>query len=83
MLIGDVKQCSKEEVASDGLPELYKSKHPNAFWADFGDFTYFRMTDLKQVNFVGGFARAGTITLASAQPNMRRNYPSHRHSAAR
>ena len=62
VLIGDVKQCSKEEVASDELPALYKSKHPNAFWADFGDFTYFRMTNLKQVNFVGGFARAGTIT---------------------
>ena len=57
-LIGDVKRCSKEEVEEQGLRELYKSKHPNAFWADFGDFTYFRMHDLKAVNFVGGFARA-------------------------
>ena len=62
VLIGDVKKCSKEEVESDGLRDVYKSKHPNAFWADFGDFTYFRMSNLKQVNFVGGFARAGAIT---------------------
>ena len=41
---------------------MYKAKHPNAFWADFGDFTYFRMHSLKAVNFVGGFARAGSIT---------------------
>jgi len=61
VLIGDVKRCSKEEVASEGLAALYKSQHPNAFWADFGDFTYFRMHTVKQVNFVGGFARAGAI----------------------
>ena len=32
------------------------------FWADFGDFTYFRMHNLKAVNYVGGFARAGSIS---------------------
>mmetsp|Transcript_45615 Transcript_45615/g.134925 ORF Transcript_45615/g.134925 Transcript_45615/m.134925 type:complete len:277 (-) Transcript_45615:264-1094(-) len=58
-LIGDVKRCSKEEVEADGLKELYRAKHPNAFWVDFGDFTWYRMTELKAVNFVGGFARAG------------------------
>merc|ERR1712129_444473 len=51
-----------KEVDADGLRALYKAKHPNAFWADFGDFTYFRMHSLKAVNFVGGFARAGSIT---------------------
>ena len=44
-------------VASDAL-WLPQAKHPNAFWADFADFTYYRMTELKAVNFVGGFARA-------------------------
>jgi len=61
-LIGDVKRVSDKEVDADGLRALYKAKHPNAFWADFGDFTYFRMHSLKAVNFVGGFARAGSIT---------------------
>ena len=60
-LIGDVKRVSDKEVERDGLRELYKTKHPKAFWADFGDFTYFRMHNLKAVNFVGGFARAGAI----------------------
>ena len=46
---------SKEEVEEQQLRELYKAKHPNAFWVDFGDFQFFRMTDLKAVNFVGGF----------------------------
>jgi len=62
VLIGDVKKCSKAEVEEEGLAAVYKGKHPNAFWADFGDFMYFRMHSLKQVNFVGGFARAGSIT---------------------
>lgn len=52
-LIGDVKRCSKEEVEEDGLRELYKTKHPNAFWADFGDFSFFRMEELKAVTDPG------------------------------
>jgi putative heme iron utilization protein len=61
-LIGDVKRCDGAEVEELKLRETFKAKHPDAFWADFGDFTYFRMSNLKQVNFVGGFARAGAIT---------------------
>lgn len=61
-LIGDVKRVSAEQAEADGLPALYRSKHPNAFWADFGDFSYFRMHNLKAVNYVGGFARAGSIS---------------------
>tara|TARA_B110001452_G_scaffold237806_1_gene217876 strand:+ start:975 stop:2060 length:1086 start_codon:yes stop_codon:yes gene_type:complete len=61
-LIGDVTKCSKEEVEADGLKELYKKSHPNAFWVDFGDFQFFRMSELKAVNFVGGFARAASPT---------------------
>ena len=61
-LLGDVKRLKKEEVDEANLRELYKGKHPNAFWADFGDFTYFRMHNLKAVNYVGGFARAGSIS---------------------
>lgn len=60
-MIGDVRRCSKEEVETGALRDLYKKKHPGAFWADFGDFTFFRMSELKAVNFVGGFARAGSI----------------------
>jgi len=57
-LIGDVKRCNKTEEEELSLRQLYKDKHPKAFWADFGDFSVFRMHNLKAVNFVGGFARA-------------------------
>jgi putative heme iron utilization protein len=57
-LIGDVKRCDGAEVEELKLRETFKAKHPDAFWADFGDFTYFRMHELKACNFVGGFARA-------------------------
>jgi putative heme iron utilization protein len=40
---------------------IYQQKHPGAFWADFGDFFWYRM-EVDKVRFVGGFARAGTIT---------------------
>jgi len=61
-LIGNVRRCSKDEVEKDSLRELYKKTHPNAFWVDFGDFTFFRMHEVKAINFVGGFARAGSIS---------------------
>jgi len=60
-LIGDIKRVKDDdEVAT--LRELYKKKHPNAFWVEFGDFLWFRMSDLKAVRFIGGFARAGDIS---------------------
>lgn len=41
--------------------EVYKNKHPNAFWMSFGDFTMYRM-EVSSVRFVGGFAMAGGVT---------------------
>ncbi|EEC47844.1 predicted protein, partial [Phaeodactylum tricornutum CCAP 1055/1] len=41
--------------------EIYLQKHPGAFWVDFGDFNWFRMS-VEKVRFVGGFARAGAVT---------------------
>jgi putative heme iron utilization protein len=32
-----------------------------AFWIEFGDFFFYRM-EIEAIRFVGGFARAGTIT---------------------
>ena len=43
------------------LKTEYKSKHPNAFWIDFGDFSVYEAQELVQVRLVGGFARAGSI----------------------
>jgi hypothetical protein len=40
---------------------IYLQKHPGAFWVDFGDFFWYRMT-VQAVRFVGGFARAGSVS---------------------
>ncbi|GAX23338.1 hypothetical protein FisN_27Lh114 [Fistulifera solaris] len=60
---------SKEEI--EQAQQLYNQKHPGAFWTAFGDFNWFRMS-VEHVRFVGGFARAGTVTAdeyAQAQPD--------------
>lgn len=64
-LVGDVTRVPQSEV--DSLKELYLKKHPGAFWVNFGDFTWFRMTDMKAIRFVAGFARAGAITVEEYQ----------------
>ena len=52
-----IRDPKEKEIARD----LYLKKHPTAFWVDFGDFNWFRMS-VDKVRFVGGFARAGSIT---------------------
>jgi putative heme iron utilization protein len=55
--------CSRikdpEEVAK--AKEIYLAKHPGAFWVDFGDFFWYRL-EVEAIRFVGGFARAGSVT---------------------
>lgn len=58
-LMGQVKLVPKDEI--EPLKEVYLKKHPGAFWVDFGDFNWFKM-EIEKINFVGGFARAGSIT---------------------
>ena len=42
--------------------ELYLSRHPQSFWVEFGDFTWFRMDQVLSARVVGGFARAGKVS---------------------
>eukprot|EP00607_Mallomonas_marina_P010176 CAMPEP_0182422222 /NCGR_PEP_ID=MMETSP1167-20130531/7841_1 /TAXON_ID=2988 /ORGANISM="Mallomonas Sp, Strain CCMP3275" /LENGTH=284 /DNA_ID=CAMNT_0024600075 /DNA_START=128 /DNA_END=982 /DNA_ORIENTATION=- len=60
VLIGDVTRLEKEKIPS--YRDLYMSRHKDAFWIDFGDFTYYIMNSIKSVRFVGGFARAGEVS---------------------
>ena len=62
-LIGDVEALSGDEAQQ--VKEVYKKKHPGSFWVDFGDFSVFRLTP-KTARLIGGFARAGQVTLYSA-----------------
>lgn len=59
-LMGKVSLVPGEE--KDACKEIYKKKHPGAFWVDFGDFNWFRMDEIEAIRFVGGFARAGSVT---------------------
>ena len=42
--------------------ELYVAKHPDSFWVDFGDFTWFKLDTIHTVRVVGGFGRAGSVS---------------------
>ncbi len=58
-LLGTMVKVPKEEIGD--CRDLYRAKHPGAFWVDFGDFNWFRM-EVEDVRFVGGFARAGSVS---------------------
>eukprot|EP00986_Skeletonema_menzelii_P014787 scaffold10253_cov124-Skeletonema_menzelii.AAC.2 len=69
-LMGKVTLLKKDE--KEAAKAAYLSKHPGAFWVDFGDFNWFRMDEIVSVRFVGGFARAGSVTpeeYMSAKPD--------------
>lgn len=58
-LMGTAEKLSSEEI--EAAKEMYLKKHPNAFWVNFGDFSWFRM-NVEKIRFVGGFARAGAVS---------------------
>ena len=49
------------EAAEAAARARYMAVHPEAFWAQFGDFTCWQMSELKAIRLVGGFARAGSV----------------------
>lgn len=58
-LMGKVTLLDKEAIEEAKI--TYLKKHPGAFWIEFGDFNFFQM-EVEKINFVGGFARAGSVT---------------------
>lgn len=58
-LMGKTTLLSQKD--KDAAKALYLKKHPGAFWIEFGDFNLFKM-EIEKINFVGGFARAGSVT---------------------
>ena len=61
VLLGDVKKVFDAEQKAK-LRDLYLLRHKDAYWVDFGDFSYFQMESIKAIRFVGGFAMAGSVT---------------------
>lgn len=78
VLIGEMGKLSDDKKAA--YRDIYMKAHPEAFWIDFGDFTYYKMNSLKAVRFIGGFARAGSLTgeeYLAAKPDPVAAYASH------
>ena len=61
VLIGSVMKLA-DTSRQAALRDKYLAKHKEAFWIDFGDFTYFKMESLESIRYVGGFAMAGSVT---------------------
>jgi putative heme iron utilization protein len=59
-LMGTCERVKDPELIQQ-CKATYLEKHPGAFWVEFGDFFWYRMT-VEAVRFVGGFARAGSVT---------------------
>merc|ERR1719313_176721 len=69
-VVGEMVKVPDDEV--EAVTAVYQKRHPGAFWTSFGDFTWFRLTNIRSVRFVGGFARAGTVSpeeYAAAAPD--------------
>jgi len=60
VLIGDIDKLELEKTQK--YRDIYLKKHPDAFWVDFGDFTWYKLKELKSVRYIGGFARAGSLS---------------------
>jgi len=65
-LVGSVEKIEDEKERAKAR-EIYLKHHPDAFWVDFGDFSWFKMTELKEVKYVGGFGRAATVGASDYQ----------------
>ena len=57
-LIGDVHPAPDEDVAQ--LRERYLAAHPDAFYVDFADFTFYRLV-VRSIRYVGGFGRMSWV----------------------
>ena len=57
---GSMKILSGDD--DEAARAAYLESHPNAYWVQFGDFKMYRLEDIQEISFVGGFARAGGIT---------------------
>jgi len=69
-LSGLVRLIEDEEERREAR-EAYLKRHPGAYWVDFGDFSWFKMTDIAGCRIVGGFARAGSVSASEYEGTTR------------
>jgi len=52
------------EAERDDVRSLFLAKHPQAFYVDFGDFSFFRMDKVVSGHLIGGFGRVAQLQSA-------------------
>jgi heme iron utilization protein len=75
-LMGEVTRVTGDDIAS--VNEAYRAAHPHAYYAEFDDFAYYRMT-IRSVRYVGGFGHMSWVTsdaYADAAPDPLRPHAS-------
>ena len=60
VMIGDT--VALDDSQKSAYRDMYLKRHPDAFWIDFGDFSYWKLNSLKSLRYIGGFARAGSLS---------------------
>ena len=68
-LLGEVTRVAPQET--DNVKTTYRDAHPQAYYADFDDFAFYRMT-VRSVRYVGGFGHMSWVKneeYADAEPD--------------
>eukprot|EP01041_Mallomonas_annulata_P007701 gene7701-15762_t len=60
VMIGDITKVSEDKIPA--YREKFLSKHKDSFWVDFGDMSFFIMSNIKAVRYVGGFGGGTELT---------------------
>jgi hypothetical protein len=55
-------RCALEGEAAAAARAVFMAAHPDAFWADFGDFSWWRLDPAGGARVVAGFGRAGSVS---------------------
>jgi hypothetical protein len=67
LFTGNLNEIKDNEL--DHYKELYKKYHTNAYWIDYIDFNFYRMDEILQIFYVGGFSSATQISISKYLSN--------------
>lgn len=68
-LVGEITAISADEVSTASA--VYRAAHPHAYYADFDDFAFYRLS-VRNLRYVGGFGHmswVATKSYAAAEPD--------------
>ena len=52
-----------DEYENNYLKDLYLKSHENAYWLKYIDFNMYRMDNIKDIYYIGGFGKATKISV--------------------